>query len=136
MGTLSSSSASHLIRCRFILRPTLPYFHSSININPKQSLIIPLQPSSSFSTRNLDAYPPISTRRLFFSSTAILYEPANDVFAVQNEIGDFDEGRKSQQLGKSGVTDTVITTLIETLKANELPKILYCNSLLSGQSFF
>lgn len=30
---------------------------------------------------------------------------------------------KSQQVGKSGVTDTVVTALIETLEANELLKV-------------
>ncbi|KAL2477046.1 uncharacterized protein Fot_46060 [Forsythia ovata] len=180
MGTLSSSSASHLIRCRFILRPTVPYFHSSLKTKSKRSLILPLQTSSSFSTRNPAAYPPISTRRIFFSSTPLLHELANEVVAVQNERDDFDENvnfeskkdtvtvdvkegltrvldlsaqrikssnsklpaltvkekkelasyahslgkkLKSQQVGKSGVTETVVTALIETLEANELLKL-------------
>lgn len=44
---------------------------------------------------------------------------------------------KSQQVGKSGVTDTVITALIETLEANELLKVnlsylyLYLEVILS-----
>lgn len=33
---------------------------------------------------------------------------------------------KSQQVGKSGVTDTVIGALIETLEANELLKVMLC----------
>ncbi|CAI9769853.1 unnamed protein product [Fraxinus pennsylvanica] len=180
MGTLSSSSASHLIRCRFILRPTPPYFHSSLKPKTKQPLILPLQTSSYFSTRNLAACPPISTRRLFYSSTPLLHELANDSVVFHNEQDDFDENGKieskidtvniavkegitrgldlnaqrikssssklptltvkekkelasyahslgkklkSQQVGKSGVTDTVVTALIETLEANELLKL-------------
>ncbi|CAA3017321.1 RNA-binding CRS1 domain [Olea europaea subsp. europaea] len=179
MATLSSSSASHL-RCRFILRPILPYFHFSLKIETKQSLILPLQTSSSFPIRNPAACPPISTRRLSFSSTPLLHELANDGIVFQNEQDEFDEdgknvskkdtvnisvkdgltrvldlsaqrikssssklpilavkekkelasyahslGKKlkSQQVGKSGVTDTVVTALIETLEANELLKL-------------
>lgn len=41
---------------------------------------------------------------------------------------------KSQQVGKSGVTDTVIMALGETLEANELLKVLSLDQSLSYQS--
>ncbi|KAI3446166.1 hypothetical protein Pfo_002831 [Paulownia fortunei] len=150
MAALASFSP-HLILHRFILRrPTPPFFHSALASQAKQSFP-PLKPTLSFTSsrfpRSLfsSLAPPRSlSQQLANDENNAIAAAASEVlknsdFGViktpppslsvkeKKELASYAHSLgkklKSQQVGKSGVTDTVVTALIETLEANELLKL-------------
>ncbi|KAL0365571.1 UNVERIFIED_CONTAM: hypothetical protein Sangu_0654700 [Sesamum angustifolium] len=140
MEMAALASSPHLILHRFILRrPTAPFIHSVLTSRVRQSCL-PLRTTLCFTSSRVSS-------RSVFSSLAPPRSLENDVALLENEQIESEReadtitaavattdglkhsnwglGKtlKSQQVGKSGVTDTVVMALIETLEANELLKL-------------
>lgn len=70
-------------------------------------------------TRVLD----LSAQRIKSSSSKLPILAVKEKKELASYAHSLGKKLKSQQVGKSGVTDTVVTALIETLEANELLKV-------------
>lgn len=71
--------------------------------------------------RDLDTWPPPRAKELLGVKLPILsVKEKKDLSSYAHRLG---RKLKSQQVGKSGVTESVATALIETLEKNELLKV-------------